>query len=216
MLATWRYQWLLAFADVTSATNARTLRATILPRYGVGNTAPILFPRVGIPPTQIAALYANLCCITLDYVARQKVSGLHINFFIIKQLPFLPPNAYMPHDLSFIVPRVTELTYVAHDIEAFARDLGYQGPPFPFDKGRREILRAELDAWYAHLYGLSRDDLRYVLDPEDLLGADYPSETFRVLKKIEIAEFGEFRTARLVLEAWDRLIAPARHARGIR
>jgi hypothetical protein len=215
MLATWRYKWLLAFADVTSATNARTLRATILPRYGVGNTAPILFPRESVLPIQIAALYANLCCITLDYVARQKVSGLHINFFIIKQLPVLPPDVYLPQDLSFIVPRVMELTYVAHDIEPFARDLGYPGPPFPFDKERRAILRAELDAWYAHLYGLSRDELRYVLDPEDLLGADYPSETFRVLKKNEVAEFGEFRTARLVLAAWDRLIAPARKARGL-
>jgi hypothetical protein len=60
-----------------------------------------------------------------------------------------------------------------------------------------------LDARYARLYGLSRDDLRYILDPADLMGKDYPSETFRVLKEKEIAEYGEFRTRRLVLEAWD-------------
>jgi hypothetical protein len=36
------------------------------------------------------------------------------------------------------------------------------------------------------------------------MGVDYPSETFRVLKEKEIAEFGEYRTRRLVLEAWDR------------
>ena len=58
-------------------------------------------------------------------------------------------------------------------------------------------------AWYARAYGLSRDDLRYILDPADLLGPDYPSETFRVLKKNEIAKFGEYRTQRLVLAAWD-------------
>ena len=39
------------------------------------------------------------------------------------------------------------------------------------------------------------------------MGEDYPSETFRVLKKNEISRYGEYRTRRLVLEAWDRLAA---------
>jgi hypothetical protein len=67
------------------------------------------------------------------------------------------------------------------------------------------VLRAELDAYFAHLYGLSRDELRYVLDPANVYGPDYPSETFRVLKEHEIKEFGEYRTQRLVLGAWDRI-----------
>ena len=79
------------------------------------------------------------------------------------------------------------------------------GPPFRFDPERRALLRAELDAYYAHLYGLTRDELRYILDPADLMGPDYPSETFRVLKTNELRQFGEYRTQRLVLEAWDRL-----------
>ena len=87
----------------------------------------------------------------------------------------------------------------------FARDLGYDGPPFPWDEDRRALLRAELDAWYARAYGLTRDELRYVVDPADVKGPDYPSETFRVLKTNEIARFREYRTARLVLQAWDRL-----------
>jgi hypothetical protein len=37
-----------------------------------------------------------------------------------------------------------------------------------------------------------------------VLGPDYPSETFRVLKENEIKAYGEYRTRRLVLEAWDR------------
>jgi hypothetical protein len=68
-------------------------------------------------------------------------------------------------------------------------------------------LRAEPDAWYARGYGLTRDELRYVLDPADVKGSDYPSETFRVLKKNEIARFGEYRTARLVLVAYDRIMS---------
>jgi hypothetical protein len=78
-------------------------------------------------------------------------------------------------------------------------------PPFPWNPQRRAQRRAELDACYARLYGLTRDELRYILDPADVMGPDYPSETFRVLKDKERREFGEFRTRRLVLEAWDRL-----------
>jgi hypothetical protein len=97
------------------------------------------------------------------------------------------------------------LTYTAHDLKPFAEDLGYHGPPFRWDPDRRALLRAELDAYYARLYGLTRDELRYILDPADVMGANYPSETFRGLKNNEMKEFGEYRTARLVLAAWDRL-----------
>jgi hypothetical protein len=70
---------------------------------------------------------------------------------------------------------------------------------------RRALLRAELDAWFACAYGLTRDELRYILDPADVHGPDFPGETFLVLKEKETAKFGEYRTRRLVLEAWDAL-----------
>lgn len=87
----------------------------------------------------------------------------------------------------------------------FARDRGYDGPPYKWDEERRAQLRAELDSFYARAYGLTRDELRYILDPADVKGADYPSETFRVLNTKEIRRYGEYRTARLVLQAWDRM-----------
>src|SRR3990170_9144826 len=73
------------------------------------------------------------------------------------------------------------------------------------EKFCRAQVRAELDACYARLYGLTRDELRYILDPKEVHGEDFPGETFRVLKEKEIKQFGEYRTRRLVLEAWDRL-----------
>ena len=148
----------------------------------------------------------------VDFTARQKVGGLHLTLGILQQLPILPPSAYAEADLAFIVPRVLELTYTSHAMAPFARDLGYEGAPFTWDEGRRARLRAELDAWYALAYGLSRDELRYVLDPKDVMGADYPSETFRVLQKNEIAKYGEYRTQRLVLAAYDTQVAAARDA----
>jgi hypothetical protein len=76
--------------------------------------------------------------------------------------------------------------------------------PFIWNEERRAIIRAELDAYIAKLYGLTRDELRYILDPADVYGPEFPGETFRVLKEKEIRLYGEYRTGRLVLEAWDK------------
>ncbi|MDI3495086.1 MAG: hypothetical protein PWQ72_1213 [Pseudothermotoga sp.] len=78
-------------------------------------------------------------------------------------------------------------------------------PPFKWDEDRRAVLKAELDAIYAKLYGLTTEELRYILDPQDVYGSDFPGETFRVLKEKEIRQYGEYRTRRLVLEAWEKL-----------
>ena len=77
--------------------------------------------------------------------------------------------------------------------------------PSAWDEVRRAQLRAELDAYYARLTVSTRDELRYILDPKEVYGEDFPGETFRVLKEKEIKQYGEYRTRRLVLEAWDRL-----------
>ena len=67
--------------------------------------------------------------------------------------------------------------------------------------GTKSVVRISEPNWslYAHLYGVTRDELRYILDPANIYGADFPSETFRVLKEKEIRLYGEYRTARLVL-----------------
>ncbi len=113
-------------------------------------------------------------------------------------------RSYADCDIDNIAPRVAELCYTSRDLDAFGQELGYT-QPFAFDPERRARLRAELDAYYAHLYGLTRDELRYILDPKDVFGPDFPGETFRVLKEREEKEFGEYRTRRLVLDAFDRL-----------
>ena len=201
----WDREWLIGWRDITNSTNERTLIASVLPVSGVGNQMPLLFPSFDNDETPISCLLANICSLIYDFFARHKVGGSHMNSFILKQLPTILPDSYKQPAIGFIQPRVLELTYTANDLKPWAEDLGYDGPPFIFDPERRSLLRAELDAFYAHLYGLTRDELRYILDPADVMGPDYPSETFRVLKTNEIRQFGEYRTQRLVLEAWDRL-----------
>jgi hypothetical protein len=156
-------------------------------------------------PEQQALLCANFNSLVFDYCLRNSLNQPSIPQGVFEQTPTLPPCLYTSADLAFIVPRVLELTYTSHSMAPFGRDLGYEGPPFKWDENRRAQMRAELDAFYARAYGLTRDELRYILDPADVKGADYPSETFRVLKKNEIANCGEYRTARLVLHAWDRM-----------
>ncbi|MEW6519196.1 MAG: N-6 DNA methylase [Thermodesulfobacteriota bacterium] len=200
-------RWLMGWRDICRATDERTVIASVLPRVGVGHTMPLMLMK-SINGMLLAAFLGNMNVLVLDYIARLKVGGTHLTYGYLKQFPVLPPDKYTDTDLAFIVPRVLELTYTSHDMQPWAEDLGYSGPPFAFDPGRRAQLRAELDAYYARLYNLTRDELRYILDPADVMGADYPSETFRVLKKNEERQFGEYRTRRLVLAAWDALTSP--------
>jgi hypothetical protein len=196
---------LLGFKSVTSSTNERSFIATFIPFAGVGNSMPIIEHTYSENVHLSSCLLACLNSLVFDYVAKQKIGGNNLNFFIVKQLPVLPPESYTPQDIEFISSRVLELVYTAWDMQPFAQDMGYQGAPFVWNPERRAILRAELDAKYAKLYGLTRDELRYILDPSDVYGAEFPSETFRVLKSKEMKEYGEYRTQRLVLAAWDLL-----------
>jgi hypothetical protein len=210
----WVRGWLLGWRDICRSTDERTLISGVIPMSACGDKFLLMFSSE--PADKCSALYASLNSLVCDYVARQKLGGTSFKYFTMKQIPVLPPSFYSDEQLAFIVPRVLELTYTSHSMRSFASDLSYDGPPFAWDEDRRAQLRAELDAFYARAYGLSRDQLRYVLDPADVKGADFPSETFRGFKKNEIARFGEYRTARLVLQAWDRQEEELQNNSGLR
>ncbi|TXR49472.1 Eco57I restriction-modification methylase domain-containing protein [Phyllobacterium endophyticum] len=203
----WTAKWLFGWRDTTNATNERTTIATVFPVCAVGNNLPLIILDKRHQPRDYAVLLANMSSLPFDYTARQKIGGTHLNYFLLEQLPVLPLSYYNQADFDFIVRRVVELTYTSHSMAPFARDLGHEGPPFDWDENRRAHLRAELDAFYARAYTLTRDELRYILDPSDVKGPNYPSETFRVLKEKEIRQHGFYRTQRLVLDAWDRMEA---------
>lgn len=205
LVTTKQPRWLMGWRDITNATNERTVIASVFPKVGVGHTMPLFFLNGG---TRIAAVsLAMWSSLTFDFIARLSVGGTHLTYSYLKQFAALPPYSFTDSDLDFIVPRVLELTYTSCSMKLWAEDLGYSGPPFVWNESRRVTLRAELDAFFARKYGMTRDELRYILDPVDVKGTDYPSETFRVLKDKEIRQFGEYRTRRLVLEAWDRMEA---------
>ena len=153
----------------------------------------------------IACFAGNLSSFALDYASRQKVGGLSLTYFILKQLPVLAPKifgepaAWSPDQAvrAWMLPRILELTFTAWDLEPFARDCGDESPPYIWDSERRFLLQSELDAAFFHLYGVSRDDTEYILG------------TFDVLERADMRQHGEFRTRRVVLERYDALAAAA-------
>jgi hypothetical protein len=200
----WDRGWLLGWRDVTDArASVRTTIPCLFPRVGVNNKVPLIVASQS--PSSMANLLANLASLPLDYAARQKIGGITLNYFIIKQFPVLPPTAYGApaawHATTLVrdwlLPRILELTYTAWDLQPFARDCGDDGPPYLWDPARRFRLQCELDAAFFHLYGVSRDDAEYILG------------TFDVLERADIRLHGEFRTRRVVLECYDALARAA-------
>ena len=213
----WEHSYYIAFRDVARAADARTCIASLMPSgIAAGHKAPLVFTSRSLIPS--ACFAAMLSSLVFDYVARQKVGGSSMALFIMKQQPTLTPDQ-IPSAMQWqIVKRVAELCYFNHDMDGWASELweemseeqrselpqlGAQ-QPWIYNPERRAILQAELDAIFAHLYGLNTEDLRYILDPEDVCGKGCINETFRVLKDNEIRQYGEYRTKRLVLEAWNK------------
>jgi hypothetical protein len=167
--------------------------ATILPLVAVNDSIPLLLVDSAISAQTVCGLVANLNSFALDYVCRQKLGGVNLNSFVMKQLPALPPDNYTLEWHTFVVPRVLELTYTAWDLQPFAQDCGCDGPPFRWDEERRFLLRCELDAAYFHLYSIARDDVDYIM------------ETFPIVKRKDDAAHGEYRTKRVILEIYDAM-----------
>ena len=163
------FEWAVAFRDITNATNERTMIAAIVPWGGYSNKAPLLLPNAQFTAVDAACLVANFNSLALDYVAKCKVHGTNMNWFIVEQLPMIAAPEY---ERSFggttarelVHQHALALTYTAWDLAPFARDLGHVGNPLRWDREERLQLRARLDALYFHLYGLSEGEVAYVLD----------------------------------------------------
>jgi len=200
---------MLCFKDVTSPTNQRTMIAAMLPSSGVVNSAPIVFAQASVRLQ--SCLLANLNSFIYDYVARQKVSNVHLNFFIVEQLPTLPTEQYEEKCpwakktklADWISERVLKLTCTAEDMLPLAEAAEFTGGDLKAYKGRlnkwkpeeRAELMAQLDAAYFILYGLSRDDAAYVLST--FSKTDLPDRAHPGLSAPSIAQ--------RVLSAYDAL-----------
>jgi hypothetical protein len=168
----WNKPWMLGWRDICRSTDERTTIATKLPRIAIGNNLPLALPEV--TNDEASGLQGALTSLVLDFVARQKVGGTHLNFFLFMQLPVPAPHQIVRHR-AWIADHVDRLN---------AQRL---------DENTATSLRAELDALMFHIYGISKDDVDYIL------------ETFPIVKRKDEAAYGEYRTKRLILEKYDEL-----------
>jgi hypothetical protein len=182
--------------------------AAIIPAAAVGNTLPNLVPVEDEQEFVSAAplMLANLNSTPFDYVARQKVQGQHLNWYIVEQLPVVPLTQYKTmkfgskNAAEIVQEIVLELTYTANDLAEFARDMNYTDnsgnvkPPFAWDDDRRLKLRAKLDAVFFHLYGITnREDVKYIYS------------TFPIVEEQEKKVYGTYRSLELCLAYMNAL-----------
>ena len=195
-------EWAVGFRDITRATDFRTWTVSILPKSAVGNNLPlILFRNDAVTARHIGCFVTAANAFATDFFVRQKIGGIHLNFYIVEQFAVPPPSFFdtkvLPSGESFkdwLTPRFLELLYTSEDVTPFARACGYKGPPNVWNAERRMQIRAEIDAAYFLLYGLNRDD------------ADYILSTFPIVRHRDERQFGDFRTKLLILDCYDRMI----------
>ena len=200
----WR-DWAIGFRDIARATDMRTCIATVVPGSAAGNTLPLLLGEQ-MTPESYCLLLANLNSLAFDYVARQKAQSTHLNWYILEQLPVIDP-ARLDDAIGgvriadFIRVQVLRLSYTAHDLAAFARDLGHVDArgevlaPFRWDEADRRRRMAALDGLFMHLYGLGDDDAAHILD------------SFPIVREQDMAACGRFRTRDEVLAELTRVRA---------
>lgn len=219
-------RWWLAFRAVTASTNWRTVVATVVPLSGQVHSLPALY--CPMTAADNAALVACLNSFALDYCARLKLSGTHLSHFVFKQLPVAPPNTISnPCSWSkevllreWLLPRVLELIYTAWDLEPFAQDCGWSGPPFRWDEERRFLLRCELDAAFFQLYlpaekfGNWRSSESEPAEDLARLKASFPTprdaiayimDTFPIVRRRDEEKFGDYRTKLMILRIYDNM-----------
>jgi len=183
--------WILSYRRITNSTNERTSIFSIVPFFGLSDGCPIII--TNRPAIEQSFLLANMNSFVADFIVRKKIGGLHLDFHQLRQCVALNYSQVEDTVSSLIMRIVLELTYTAWDLQPFALDCGYHGPPFRWDEDRRFLLRCELDAAYFHLYGIDRDD------------ADYIMETFPIVRRKDEQKHGEYRTKRMILEIYDEM-----------
>jgi hypothetical protein len=177
------YRW------VARSTDERTFICSRMPFVAAGNSLPLLF--VTARSNALPTCMSSFC---LDYVARQKLGGANMTFGTVNQLAVPAPRqlqaeqAFLGSDAeTWAISRSSELSSTSQALPSA------DGPPFRWDPERRALLRAELDAAFFHLYGMSREDTDYILD------------TFPIVKRKDEDAYGEYRTKRLILEVYDKM-----------
>lgn len=196
----WDKDWFIGWRDIARSSDSRTMTPAVMPYSAVAGGFPLAFPRSASDGAILLGIWSSF---VFDYVVRQKNAGTHLNMTLMRQFACPSPkhfSALTPWQptcslAEWVIAHVIELSYTSWRLKPFAVELGDDGAPFRWDLDRRALLRADLDAAFFHLYGLTRPEVEHVLD------------SFPVVRKYEERDFGEYRTRRLVLASYDQMAA---------
>jgi hypothetical protein len=170
-------QSLFSWRGIARTSDVRTAIGTMHPRVpGGGNFDMVL----GLRGDKLRCFAAAFSSFAFDFAARQKLSNMHLQFSVVKQLPVPTPTALARRRVE-VADKVDRLNSQRIDADTASQ------------------LRAELDALMFHIYAVARDDVDYIM------------ETFPIVKRKDIAAYGEYRTKALILDAYDHLVNGVLH-----
>jgi hypothetical protein len=231
LVARFSPKWLIGWRDICRSTDERTLIASVMPATAVGHKFQLIFSR--LVPTVRLCLVALLDSFVVDYCTRQKLGGTSFSYFVIRQLPVLPPSSLELSQVfcgarsvaKWFVPRTLELVYVSNDMAPLANDCDDTGLPFLWDDDRRFEIRCELDAAFFHLYLPAEDNGQWQLaegetsgqlaslkthfsTPHDAVG--FIMDQFPLVRQKDEQAHGRYRTKERILEIYDAMLAAQR------
>ncbi len=195
----WDRDWLLGWRDVTRAGAERTFVPAVLPFSALGHKFIPAFPKNRAHGPILQTIWSS---IVFDYISRQKISGMSMTQFTLKQIACPSPAMFQQQPnwdrtgsilADWVKSYALELSYTSWRLKPYAAEVGDSGAPFRWHPERRALLRADLDAGFFHIYGVNRNEAEHIL------------ESFDVVRKNEERDLNEYRTKRLVLEAYDRM-----------
>lgn len=173
---------LFGWRRVSRSTDERTFIGSLgTGSFAYGDSVFLMLP--GEEAHSRPCLQANLTSFVFDYASRQKIGGTNTSFFLVEQLPVLPPVIYSESTpwnaaellIDWLSCRVLQLNQSDWNLTL------------------RRSIRSELDAAFFHLYGIERDEVDYIM------------ETFPIVKRKDMAAHGEYRTKRMILEIYDAM-----------
>ena len=183
--------WFYGFRNICRGlTDYRTAIFSVIPYSAVGNSITLIFPRDN-DYSDFYLFIANSVSLPFDYIVRQKLGGSNLNFFVFKQLSIVPKIKYSTKTKEAIKKIIVELVYDNEDLNGFVDEYKPKQILVNYSEANRFNLFCSLDAIYAHLYGIAREEMEYILD------------TFPIIKRRDIAKYGTFHTKDTVLKLYD-------------
>ncbi|PIE53431.1 hypothetical protein CSA37_01485 [Candidatus Fermentibacteria bacterium] len=197
----WDRKWSVGWRDICRSTDERTAIFTLWPNEAAGHTFPQIF-FLERTPQEIACFLANASTYIFDYLVRQKITGIHLTYNILKQIPIVAKeiyyqsliyNNYKYCCMDLILERVLRLVYNTYELKSFAEDCGYYGSPFQYDEKQRIDDMAFLDAAFFQLHDISREEVVFIM-------AKFPAR-----RRKEQKRYGRYLSLECILEQYSRI-----------